>query len=95
MHPPPRRPRAALAVALLLLGLFGFSNSLSLFWLIYIVIIQRGPVAPCSEELSPIQHGATKAAAVAALALPLLVLLPFPAALTFGPGGLPDLPPTF
>lgn len=63
--------------------------------LIYIVIIQRGPVVPCSEELSPIQDGATKAAAVAALLLPLLVLLPYPAALSLGASGLPDLPPTF
>ena len=59
------------------------------------MIIQRGPVAPCSEELSPIRDGATRAAAVAALLLPLLVLLPYPAALTLGADGLPDLPPTF
>lgn len=95
-HAPNRHPAATpAAAALLLLGLFGFTNSLSLFWLIYIAIIQRGPVAPCSEELTPIPDGATKAAAIAALALPLLVLLPFPTALSLGPGGLPDLPPTF
>jgi hypothetical protein len=81
-------------VTLLLLGLFGFSNSLSLFWLVLVVTLQRGPVTPCDNELSPITDPVTRSASIAALLLPLLVLLPFPAAISFT-NGLPDLPPTF
>ncbi|KAI3424741.1 hypothetical protein D9Q98_008130 [Chlorella vulgaris] len=81
------------AVALLLLGLSGFTNSLALFWLLLVLTLQRGPITPCDNELSPIAGG-TKAAAIAALVLPLLVLLPFPFDLSFT-NGLPDLPPTF
>lgn len=81
------------AVALLLLGLSGFTNSLALFWLLLVLTLQRGPITPCDDELSPIAGG-TKAAAIAALVLPLLVLLPFPFDLSFT-NGLPDLPPTF
>ena len=87
LHPLP-------AVTLLLLGLFGFSNSLSLFWLVLVVTLQRGPVTPCDNELSPITDPVTRSASIAALLLPLLVLLPFPAAISFT-NGLPDLPPTF
>lgn len=88
--PPPPPP----AVTLLLLGLAGFTNSLALFWRILIVTLQRGPVTPCDNELEPIQDTGTRYAAIAALLLPLLVLLPYPAAVSFT-GGLPDLPPTF
>ena len=87
-------PPPLLAVTLLLLGLFGFSNSLSLFWLVLVVTLQRGPVTPCDNELSPITDPVTRSASIAALLLPLLVLLPFPAAISFT-NGLPDLPPTF
>lgn len=82
------------AVTLLLLGLSGFTNSLALFWLLLVLTLQRGPITPCDEELSPIQDSGVKAAAIAALLLPLLVLLPYPAAVSFT-GGMPDLPPTF
>ena len=82
-------------MTLLLLGLFGFTNSLALFWLILIVTLQRGPIAPCDEEITAIESGATRTAAIVALLLPLLVFLPFPAALSIGSGGLPDVPPTF
>lgn len=82
------------AVTLLLLGLSGFTNSLALFWLLLVLTLQRGPITPCDEELSPIKDSGVKAAAIAALLLPLLVLLPYPAAVSFT-GGLPDLPPTF
>lgn len=51
-------------------------------------------MVPCNEELSPIKDPGTRNAAIAALLLPLLVLLPFPAALSVT-NGLPDLPPTF
>jgi len=90
----PPFPAPALAVTLLLLGLLGFTNSLSLFWLLLIVTLQRGPVVPCNQELSPIEDPNTRNAAIAALVLPLLVLLPYPAVLSVT-NGLPDLPPTF
>ncbi len=81
-------------MTLLFLGLFGFTNSLSLFWLLLVVTLQRGPIVPCENELSPIQDISTRNAAIAALVLPLLVLLPYPMALSFT-DGLPDLPPNF
>jgi hypothetical protein len=83
------------AVTLLLLGLAGFANSLALFWLLLVLTLQRGPITPCDNELSPIEESGARTAAIAALLLPLLVLLPYPAALSLGPGGIPDLPPTF
>lgn len=92
--PLPRNPHPLPAVTLLLLGLFGFTNSLALFWLLVILFLQRGPITPCDNELTPVEDGGTKAAAIAALLIPLLVLLPYPAALSVT-GGLPDLPPTF
>ena len=74
---------------LLVLGLFGFSNSLALFWLLVIVFLQRGPVVPCENELSPLaDSSSTRTAAIVALLLPLLVLLPYPVT----GGGSPDLP---
>lgn len=92
---PPSIPPLLPAVTLLLLGLTGFTNSLALFWLILVVTLQRGPVTPCDNEVSPVTDGATRAAGIAALLLPFLVLLPWPEALSLGAGGLPDLPPTF
>ena len=93
---PPLPPRPSpLAVTLLLLGLFGFTNSLSLFWLLLLLTLQRGPVTPCDEELSPIADAGVRAAAIAALLLPLLVLLPYPAAISFSGGGVPGVPAAF
>lgn len=81
-------------LAFLGLGLAGIRSALPLFFLLYVLTIQRGPIVPCDEELSSLRSGATRVAAAALLALPLLVLLPFP----FGGGGdagvpLGDLPP--
>ena len=59
------------------------------------LFLQRGPIAPCDSELTPVDDAGVRAAGIAALLLPLLVLLPYPAALSFGANGLPDLPPTF
>lgn len=62
----------------LLLGIFGFNSSLSLFWLLLILFAQRGPIVPCENELTEIQDANLRAACIAALTLPFLVLLPYP-----------------
>ena len=90
-HPPthprthPAPPHTHAARSLLVLGLFGVTNSLAFFWLLLVLFLQRGPIVPCANELSPLPvGGGTRAAAIAALLLPLLVLLPYP---TLGGGG--------
>lgn len=79
-------------ISFFFLGIFGFNSSLSLFWLLLVLTLQRGPIVPCDEELSPLKDGPLKWASLAALALPLLVLLPYPGAFVFPDGGA-DLPP--
>lgn len=54
----------------------------ALYWLLLALFLQRGPVAPQEEELSVPEQRLLPALL---LALPLLVLLPFP--YTFGPLG--------
>ena len=71
-----------------MLGLFGISISLALFWLLLVLTRQRGPIVPCENELSPLPDGTTRTLSIAMLLLPLLVLLPYP---MLG-GGSPDLP---
>jgi len=66
------------AVTFFIIGIWGFTNGLFLFWLLFTLSVQRGPIQPCEEELSPLPGGALKAASVAALLLPLLMLLPYP-----------------
>jgi len=56
----------------------GIFDSLSLYWVLFVVFLQRGPILPAKEELSSPQDPAARAAAVAVLLLPLLVLLPAP-----------------
>jgi Zn-dependent protease len=69
------------AVSFLLLGVLGFNSSLSLFWLLLVLTLQRGPLLPCSEELSPLPDDCWERwASIACLLLPLLVLAPFPGA---------------
>ena len=43
-----------------------------------VLFLQRGPVPPCQQELGGISDARLRAAAILALALPLLVLLPYP-----------------
>ena len=56
----------------------GVFDSLALYWVLFIVFLQRGPLLPQKEELSTPQQPMQQAAAVAVLLLPLLVLLPAP-----------------
>ena len=70
-------------ITLFLLGIAGVVDTLALFWVLFVVILQRGPVAPQREELSaPGGEAPDQALGLALLALPLLVLLPYPGSLT-------------
>ena len=46
--------------------------------LVLVLVLQRGPVLPCKEELSEPKDQALVNQGIAMLALPLLVLLPYP-----------------
>lgn len=73
-----RRAAGALQVLTsILLGLSGIIDTLALYWLLFALFIQRGPIVPQEEELSepaglPVQLG------VVFLGLSLLILLPYP-----------------
>lgn len=78
------------ALALFLLGIGGISNGLALFWLLLVLTLQRQPVVPCEEELTPLARNSTlERAAIVALLLPLLILLPYP----FAPAEVGDFIP--
>ncbi|BBN01028.1 zinc metalloprotease EGY, chloroplastic [Marchantia polymorpha subsp. ruderalis] len=65
-----------------LLGLTGIFNDVSLYWVVLIVFLQRGPITPQSDELtSPDQTDL--ALGVAVLLLGLLVYLPYPLAFSY------------
>lgn len=74
---------AALAIA-------SFSNALLGLWLLVVLILQRGPVLPCREELSdpPADSKARLVGALLLTAVPALVLLPFPVDLLAMGGGV-------
>lgn len=65
-------------LSFLVLGIGGFNSSLALFCLLLVLSLQRGPVVPCENELSPIKSEGVRNLAIAALILPALVLLPYP-----------------
>lgn len=65
-------------LSFLVLGIGGFNSSLALFWLLLVLSLQRGPVVPCENELTPIKKEGVRNLAIAALLLPALVLLPYP-----------------
>ncbi|KAK9830008.1 hypothetical protein WJX72_009165 [[Myrmecia] bisecta] len=64
-------------VTLLLLGICGVFDTVALYWLLLVLFLQRGPIVPQQEELSPPAEG-LKPLGIALLFLPLLILLPFP-----------------
>jgi membrane-associated protease RseP (regulator of RpoE activity) len=71
------------AATFFLIGIGGFTNSLALFWLLLVLTLQRGPIVPCEEELTPLPEGSLlKFASIVALLVPFLVLLPYPFAPT-------------
>jgi hypothetical protein len=60
------------------LGLFSFGNPLLFYWVVFVLALQRGPILPCQQELAPPSDERSKQIATWLLALPLLVLPPFP-----------------
>eukprot|EP01023_Acetabularia_acetabulum_P009244 TRINITY_DN14102_c0_g2_i4.p5 TRINITY_DN14102_c0_g2~~TRINITY_DN14102_c0_g2_i4.p5 ORF type:complete len:107 (-),score=36.15 TRINITY_DN14102_c0_g2_i4:408-728(-) len=63
--------------SLVFLGVGALGDSLAQYWLLLVLILQRGPIPPVKDEVSPVGQG-TVGLGVAVLLLPLLVLLPFP-----------------
>ena len=73
-------------ITLALLGVTGVFDTLALFWVLFVVTLQRGPIAPQREELSaPQGEGPDQAVGISLLVMCLLVLLPYPGSV------LPDL----
>ncbi|KAG7669072.1 hypothetical protein Ndes2526B_g00791 [Nannochloris sp. 'desiccata'] len=71
------------AFTFFLIGIGGFTNSLALFWLLFVLTLQRGPIVPCDEELTTLpKNSLLKIATIVALVVPFLVLLPYPFAPT-------------
>ncbi|KAG2430753.1 hypothetical protein HYH02_013592 [Chlamydomonas schloesseri] len=74
--------RAASAVSVFTTGALGFSaitgNALSFYWVLLVLFLQRGPITPCFEELSPPKNQTNTKAALALLVFSLVVLVPFP-----------------
>ncbi|GLI60429.1 hypothetical protein VaNZ11_002582 [Volvox africanus] len=79
--------RTASAVSVFTTGALGFSaitgNALSLYWVLLLLFLQRGPITPCYEELSPPMSESNRKAALALLGFSLLVLVPFPIELAY------------
>lgn len=57
------------------LGVGSFVNGLALFWLLFVISVQRGPGTPCLEEISRPSEKIC-AYAIPLLFVPLLILLP-------------------
>lgn len=75
-----RRVASRISVVLILvLGLAGIVDTLSLYWILLVITLQRGPVAPQQEELSEPEGVGL---GIALLALPLLTLVPYPVDVT-------------
>ncbi|CAA6661687.1 unnamed protein product [Spirodela intermedia] len=72
-------------VALALLGISSLFNDVAFYWVALIFFLQRGPIAPLSEEITD-PEDKYKALGVAVLLLCLLVCLPYP--FPFTPGEL-------
>eukprot|EP00850_Spirogloea_muscicola_P008786 SM000048S16498 [mRNA] locus=s48:63807:67392:+ [translate_table: standard] len=64
-------------LSLALLGLTAIFNDISLYWVVLVIFLQRGPITPQANELET-PSNASKAVGVAALIFGLLVYLPYP-----------------
>ncbi|KAI3994418.1 hypothetical protein MKX01_012675 [Papaver californicum] len=64
-------------VSIALLGLSSLFNDVSFYWVVLIFFLQRGPIAPLSEEISDPENKYI-GLGVAVLTLGLLVCLPYP-----------------
>ncbi|CAI5505411.1 unnamed protein product [Closterium sp. Naga37s-1] len=63
--------------SLILLGITGIFNDVALFWVVLILFLQRGPVTPQANEITPPSDQA-KILGAAALVLSVLVFAPLP-----------------
>ncbi|CAO2825652.1 unnamed protein product [Amaranthus hypochondriacus] len=63
--------------SIVLLGLSSLFNDVAFYWVVLIYILQRGPIAPLSEEISEPDQKSV-ALGIAVLLLGLLVCLPYP-----------------
>ena len=78
-----RRAANRISVVLtLVIGLAGIVDSLSLYWILLVLLVQRGPILPSQDEVTPPQGAEL---GLAMLALPLLTLLPYPGDVTASP----------
>jgi hypothetical protein len=71
-----------------LLGISALFNDVAFYWVVLIFFLQRGPVAPLSEEIADPQEYYISIG-VAVLLFGLLVCLPYP--FPFDPSQLTDL----
>ena len=69
-------------ITLFLLGVAGVFNTLALFWVLLVIFLQRGPISPQREELSQPESELDRRLGIGLLVLSLLVLLPYPGAIT-------------
>lgn len=65
------------ALSIGLLGICSLFNNVAFYWVVLIFFLQRGPIAPLSEELSDPENK-YMALGVVVLLLGLLVCLPYP-----------------
>jgi membrane-associated protease RseP (regulator of RpoE activity) len=78
-----RRAASRISVVLtILLGFASIVDSLALYWVLFVLILQRGPILPSREELSEPED---KVLGIALLTLPLLTLVPYPIDVTAPP----------
>lgn len=74
-----RRPAALISLlSIVFMGFNSFDNPLSFWWVLVVLILQRGPILPAQDELSPANDEGKHWISVALLASPFLVLAPFP-----------------
>lgn len=64
-------------VSIALLGLSSLFNDVAFYWVVLIFFLQRGPIAPLSEEITDPENKYI-AFGIAVLLLGLLVCLPYP-----------------
>ena len=82
-----RRAATAINVVVtLVLGLAGIIDSLALYWILFVLFLQRGPIPPQQDEVSQPEGNALLYGA-ALLFIPLLTLFPYPVDVSSGPFG--------
>lgn len=76
------------SLAIGLLGVAALFNDVAFYWVVLIFFLQRGPIAPLSEEITDPENSYIGIGA-AILLFGLLVCLPYP--FTFDPSQLTDM----